>query len=132
MPAGYSGTPLPKKLGIKPHSVLALLDAPGGFARTLGKLPEGVQLRGDLRAGNDLCICFVRSQRELKVRIPQLTRRLGQHGVWIAWPKLSSKLAGDLRESDVRGAGLAAGLVDFKICAIDADWSGLKFQRRKG
>ena len=129
--AGYSGTPLPRKLGIQSDMVVLLRAAPKDFVRTLGELPVGVKLRSDMRGKHDLCVWFVRSKSELESGVALMARKLGERGMWIAWPKLSSKFAGDLREDDVRGAGLAHGLVDFKVCAIDADWSGLKFQRRR-
>lgn len=129
--AGYSGTPLPKKLGIKPDSSVALVGAPQGFRKTLGELPEGARLRDAFRGRENLAIWFVRSRAELTRRMKPLASRLDQGKLWIAWPKKASKLAADVGESDVREAGLAAGLVDFKICAIDADWSGLLFTRRK-
>jgi len=130
-PAAYSGTPLPKKLGIQPEIVVLLRNAPQDFAQTLGELPDGVRLRTDRRGRHDLGIWFVRSQSELQAGVTDMAAKLGRLGLWIAWPKLSSPLAGDLREDDVRRAGLAQGLVDFKVCAIDQDWSGLKFQRRR-
>lgn len=130
-PAGYSGTPLPKKLGIQPGTSLALVDAPAGFARTLGALPERVALRRDARAGTDLTVWFVRNGKDLAGGIVRMAARTGSGALWIAWPKLGSALASDLREGVVRDAALAEGLVDYKVCAIDGTWSGLKFARRK-
>ncbi len=129
--AGYSGTPLPKKLGIKASTRLALLDAPEGFTDTLGELPEGVAVRTNARAARDLTLWFVTSRRELERRVERLAAQVGDGGLWIIWPKKSSSLATDVAQSDVRKQGLGAGLVDYKICAVDADWSGLKFSRRK-
>ena len=106
MTSGYSGTPLPKKLGIGAESVVALLGAPAGFERTLGTLPDGVRLVQTLRGHVDLIVLFARSQADLGRRL-------------------------DLTEREVRAMGLATGLVDYKICAIDADWSGLKFTQRR-
>jgi len=129
--AGYSGTPLPRKLGIKADSVLALLGAPDDFVtRTLGPLPDGVEIRSDLRKAPDLIVWFARSSAEVERRIGPLAGKVGRGGIWIAWPKLSSGVASDLREPDVRRIGLANGLVDYKVCAIDTTWSGLKFARR--
>ena len=131
-PAGYSGTPLPKKLGIKEGSRVALLGAPAGFATTLGRLPAGVTLLDSPRGARDLTICFVRNRRELVAAIPKMLRASTHGGVWFAWPKRTSPLAGDISETEVRNLGLAAGLVDHKICAIDHDWSGLRFALRTG
>lgn len=130
-PGGYSGTPLPKKLGIKPRTTIALLDAPPGFDTTLGPLPPEVTVRRDARGTRALTLWFVTSARRLRTRAPKLAAQVGDGGLWICWPKKSSKLATEVAEADVRAAGLDAGLVDYKICAVDADWSGLKFSRRR-
>jgi CheY-like chemotaxis protein len=131
--AGYSGTPLPKKLGIKADTVLALLGPPGDFVtRTLGPIPDGVEIRTDLRKAPDLIVWFARSLAEVERRIGPLSGKVGRGGIWIAWPKQSSGVASDLREPDVRRIGLANGLVDYKVCAIDGTWSGLKFALRSG
>ena len=129
--AGYSGTPLPKKLGIKPNTVVALMAAPKGFRQTLGDLPEGAILRQGIRSRAELTIWFARSRKDLQRRVGSLAGRANQGPLWIAWPKKSSGVATDLSEPVVRQAGLAAGMVDYKICAIDATWSGLLFSRRK-
>ena len=128
--AGYSGTPLVKKLGIKPGSTLALVDAPRGFRKELVGLPPGVRVRTDVTDAPDLTVWFVLSARGLGVRIAAMSRSMGQ-GLWIAWPKKASGLATDVTETEVRDAGLANGLVDYKVCAINDVWSGLKFARRK-
>jgi len=132
--AGYSGTPLPKKLGIKPGARLGLVGAPDGFAETLGDLPDGVSPRPLARDKNqfDVIVCFARSSKELARDLPSLPARLHPTGgLWIAWPKKSamklSGLATDLTEAEVRARGLATGLVDNKVCAIDDTWSGLRF-----
>jgi len=129
--AGYSGTPLPKKLGIKAHSVVALVGAPGDFRETVGPLPEGARLRKGIRSKADLAIWFVRSGEDLLRRVGAMAKQANQGPLWIAWPKKSSGVVTDLSEPLVRQAGLAAGMVDYKICAIDATWSGLLFSRRK-
>ncbi|MCP3978344.1 MAG: DUF3052 domain-containing protein [bacterium] len=128
--AGYSGTPLPKKLGIKDEQRLALIHAPRGFATTLGKLPAGVKSSRDMRgrAEFDVIVAFYESRRLLETEFARLARRLRPAGgLWIAWPKNASGVATDVTESVVRGAGLAGGLVDNKICAVDETWSGLRF-----
>ena len=130
MSAGYSGTPLARKLGIREGHKVAALGAPERFPALLEPLPVSVRVHTDLRGGDsfDVVAVFVRTPAELRRRFEQARRRLEQSGgLWVCWPKQSSPLATDLRESDVRGHGLAAGLVDNKICAIDEDWSGLRF-----
>ena len=129
--AGYSGTPLVRKLGIKPGARLALINAPDGFDNTLGELPDGVTVKSRLRAPNDVIVSFHRDAAELERRLPPLRRALGvDGGLWLAWPKRSSGIATDLSDGEVRRLGLAAGLVDNKVCAIDATWSGLRFVYR--
>lgn len=129
--AAYAGTPLPKKLGIRAGSSVALLGAPQGFDRVLRPLPDGVTIRRDARARTDLTLCFVRSTKELEGRIARLVPRAVHGGLWLVWPKRTSALAGDLTQQTVRRIGLAAGLVDFKVAAVDATWSGLRFTQRE-
>ena len=127
--AGYSGTPLPKKLGVKPGQRIAFLDAPEAFAQALGELPEGVDKpRASLRGRPlDLVVAFFTERRALERRMPQLVGALDPAGaLWIAWPKRASRVETDLTEDVVRELGLAEGVVDVKVCAIDATWSGLK------
>jgi CheY-like chemotaxis protein len=130
--AGYAGTPLPKKLGIKPGSVVALLGAPNSFEETLGALPEGANLRRDARRSANVVLLFVRSRADLGKRFATAARTMGDPGaLWIAWPKKASGIATDLGANEVRDFGLTSGLVDYKIAAIDDTWSGLCFARRK-
>jgi CheY-like chemotaxis protein len=129
--AGYSGTPLPKKLGIKPAATVVLLGAPDDFERTLGPLPEGAKLTGASTALGDLTIWFVRSLKELSRGLPRAVGRAEHGPVWIAWPKKAAAPSTDVTEREVREKGLAAGLVDYKVCAIDATWSGLLFALRR-
>lgn len=128
---GYSGTPLPRKLGIRPGDVVGLVDAPDGIESILVPLPEGAIIRRGLRGRRQMTLCFLRSRRDLEKRIARMKREAQTGGLWLAWPKKSSGMQTDLSESDVRSAGLAAGLVDFKICAIDSTWSGLRFAPRR-
>lgn len=130
--AGYSGTPLPKKLGIKEGARVALLGAPDNFEATLGDLPQGAMARRGGRGVADLTLWFVRSRAELVRGMARHAPRAAGSGLWIVWAKKSSPLAGDVSENDVRKSALAAGIVDFKICAVDPDWSGLRFALRKG
>ena len=134
MSAGYSGTPLPKKLGIKEGHRVATLAAPRHFPDLIDPLPAGTRLLLDpAEAGPfDVVVAFVTSQAELVDRFARGQSLLDPYGgLWLAWPKRSSPLATDLKKGHVRDHGLATGLVDNKICAIDADWSGLRFVVRK-
>lgn len=128
--AGYSGTPLPKKLGIKKGFTIALVDAPDEFEATLGAMPDDVRLVRNPRGARDLTIWFVRDVRMLEKKIDQMVRH-GDPGLWICWPKKTSSLASDIGEQLVRDAGLSRGIVDYKVCAVDETWSGLKFAKRK-
>ena len=129
--AGYSGTPLPRKLGIKPEARLALIAAPEGLEAVLGELPPGVSVRRRLQGTFDVIVAFFDARAELERRLPACRAALDQAGgLWVAWPKRSSGVATDLGEGTVRELGLAAGLVDNKVCAIDATWSGLRFVYR--
>jgi hypothetical protein len=129
--SGYSGTPLVRKLGIKPSARLALIGAPEGFAATLGTLPEGVDVRRRARGPLDVIVTFHVRRAELERRMPALRGALDHAGsLWIAWPKATSGVSTDLGERAVRELGLATGLVDNKVCAIDEVWSGLRFVYR--
>lgn len=125
-PTGYSGTPLPQKLGIKPGHRVLVGSAPEGF--DLGPLP-GVDLHHRPgRAPYDVILLFCADLRSVQRRFaPAAARLVSNGGLWVAWPKRSSGLRTDLDENAVREVGLAAGLVDNKVCAIDAIWSGLRF-----
>lgn len=131
-PAGYSGTPLPKKLGIKPGHRIRLIGAPPGFAATLGTLPESVQIVGDEGGVPlDLVLFFTDSADALRGRFDALKGSLTPAGMlWVAWPKQASKVPTDLTENVVRETALERGMVDVKVCAIDATWSGLKLVLR--
>jgi hypothetical protein len=125
--AGYSGTPLVKKLGIKPGFNIAFVNAPSGYASEL-ELPEDVTINS--RSGKllDFAQLFVKSEKELKAKFSEYAERLTASGMlWVSWPKKSSGVTTDVSEGTVRAVGLAAGLVDVKICAVDEVWSGLKF-----
>jgi hypothetical protein len=128
--AGYADTLLSKKLGIVPNNVVALVNAPPGFEELLGELPEGVKLRRQTKSQRDLTIWFTRSSKELQEGIEQMALVAKQGPLWIAWPKKASPLGCDLTQAVVRKVGLAIGLVDYKVCAIDGVWSGLLFTRR--
>jgi hypothetical protein len=131
--AGYSGTPLPRKLGIKPGMTVALFGAPDDFVSTLGDLPEGAVLRSGGKGPCGLILWFVRKEGELSRGIARMARAAGEGPIWIAWPKRTARAPGSPGPSEarVRASGLSAGLVDYKVCAIDATWSGLLFRRRR-
>jgi len=129
--AGYSGTPLVKKLGIKPNTTVTLIDAPPNFDKLLVSLPDSVKLRGRFGSKNDLIIWFVGSKRILQDRVMDISRRVGNSGLWIVWPKKSARVSSGLSQKVVREAGLNSGLVDYKVCAIDQTYAGLKFSVRK-
>lgn len=124
--AGYSGTPLVRKLGINEGFRAALLNSPPGFTKELEGLP--VELADTPRKPMDFLLLFVKSRRELKQSFPRCAAKLAPSGMlWIAWPKKASGVTTDLNENIVRDIGLKEGLVDVKICAINDVWSGLKF-----
>ena len=127
----HSRRPLTAKLGVKPGQTLALIDAPDSFETTLGDLPAGTTLRRANRGRRDVTIWFVATARDLERRIAGIARAVGDGTLWIAWPKTTSPLETDLVESRVQEAGIAIGLVDTKIVALDEDWSGLRFTRRR-
>jgi hypothetical protein len=125
--AGYSGTPLVKKLGIKEDHRVAFPQAPGGFTDLLGEMPDGVTIRSRARGPLDVIVFFTESRSELERRLPALRRAMDPAaGLWIAWPKRSSGVETDMTEDVARELGLANRLVDNKVCAIDETWSGLR------
>jgi hypothetical protein len=120
-----------RKLGIKPHSQVGLLGAPAGFDATLGELPPGVQIRRRALGPLDVIVAFFVDRAALERRLPTVERALTPDGgLWIGWPKRASGVSTDLTERVVRELGLATGLVDNKVCAIDDVWSGLRFVYR--
>jgi hypothetical protein len=129
--AGYSGKPLVQKLGIKAGARIAILNPPAGYAWTLGKLPAGVKRKTTSTGPLDFIQLFTTEQRDLDRRFAALARALAPAGMlWISWPKQASGVATDLTENVIREIGLAHQLVDVKVAAVDAVWSGLKFVRR--
>jgi hypothetical protein len=124
--AGYSATPLPRKLGFKPGMTAVFLDAPEHLDALLGEL-EGVSVKRSLRGHADLVMCFVTRRRELERRAARLRAAVAPDGmVWVCWPKKASKVETDVTEDVVREVLLPTGLVDNKVAAVDATWSGLK------
>lgn len=129
--AGYSSTPLAKKLGIKEGSRIALVNAPKDFQSCLGELPDRVEFVKRPTKSLDIVLFFVVTERALARDFAKLAEKLATNGmIWIAWPKKSSGMTTDLSFERVQRIGLDAGLVDVKICAIDETWSGLKFVYR--
>jgi len=125
--SGYSGTPLPEKLGIRRGARVAFLAAPPGFADEMGALPVGVTVAHRLRGPHDVIVFFTKERRELERRFEALAGALDPSGgLWIAWPKKASGVPTDLTESVLREVALPQGLVDNKVCAIDGTWSGLR------
>ena len=133
MPAGYSGTPLVKKLGLKPGHRARVVAAPDHYHDLLGVIPEGVTFaRATRGAPFDFIHLFATREADLRRRLPALKDALATDGaLWISWPKKTSSIDTDLDGNVVRAAGLDAGLVDVKVCAVDEDWSGHRFVYRK-
>jgi hypothetical protein len=130
---GYSGTPLPKKLGIKPGMSIAVLQAPPDIDAILGDLPDGLTITHRLTGHRDLVLIFITRQADLASRLPALINAIAPNGmIWVAWPKRASKIETDMTEDVIREIVLPASpLVDVKVCAIDQNWSGLKLVIRK-
>jgi hypothetical protein len=130
--AGYSGTPLAKKLGIKEGSIVGLLGAPNGFTALLDDLPAAVELRTTARKPLDVVVSFHTSRRDFEKRVPSVLKAMVvDGGWWVAWPKRASKVSTDMTEDVVRDVALPLGLVDNKVCAIDKTWTGLRVVWRK-
>ena len=126
-PAGYSGTPLIRKLGIRAGMRLLVVDAPGHYRQLLGDLPEDVRFDDDPADPVPFIHVFVRSRAELEERVAAAMPRMTQDGMlWVSWPKKASKVPTDVTEDVVRAVAIPAGLVDVKVCAVDDVWSGLK------
>jgi len=128
----FSDTPLVKKLGIKAGCRVLVLGAPDAFARKLNPLPEGVEVEWEGRGPAHRVMLFVKSLRELEAGFSPAERAMEERGgLWIVYPKKTSRLASDLTQQDIREYGLARGVVDYKICAVDETWTGLLFSRRR-
>ncbi|HEX2085783.1 MAG TPA: DUF3052 domain-containing protein [Solirubrobacteraceae bacterium] len=132
MTAGYSGTPLPNKLGVKEGARVAWLSAPDHFEELLGELPPGVGVSRRLGTGLDVVVQFATSRAELRRRLPRLKAAIFPDGAaWVSWPKRSSGVATDITEDTIREDALPLGLVDVKVAAVDETWSGLKLVVRR-
>ncbi len=131
-PAGYSGTPLAKKLGIKPGQRVALLGAPPNYRKLLAPVPEGVDFGTRLAKSTDLAHVFTASKAALGKTLAACRKTLGpEAAIWVSWPKKASKVPTDITEDTIREFALPLGLVDIKVCAVDETWSGLKLVLRK-
>jgi hypothetical protein len=130
--AGYSGTPLVRKLGVRPGMRALFVGAPDHFAELVGPLPDGVRLLRRTAPDLDIAVLFVTARSELARRLPALQATLVPAGmIWVAWPKRASRVPTDVTEDVVREVALPRGLVDVKVCAIDETWSGLKLVIRR-
>jgi hypothetical protein len=129
---GYSGTPLPQKLGIKSATSAVVINGPENYRKLLGKLPDGVRLTNHLTANADFVHFFTTRRDELPEQLKLLRAKLSDTGtLWVSWPKKSSGVPTDVTEDVIRDVALPLGLVDTKVCAVDATWSGLKLMVRR-
>jgi hypothetical protein len=132
MTAGYSGTPLPQKLRIKPGLSVVTINAPTNYRRLLGTIPEGVTFSDRLRPESSFIHVFAKKRSELSNRLAVSREQIADTGtVWVSWPKRSSGVPTDVMEDAVRAVALPLGFVDVKVCAIDETWSGLKLMVRR-
>jgi len=132
MPAGYSGTPLAKKLGLKPGDLVSLVEAPAGFRKLLEPLPEKVRFVARFDKGAQIVHAFVTKKTELARILAACRKSLAPDAaIWVSWPKKAAKVETDITEDVVRTVALPLGLVDIKVCAVDETWSGLKVVLRK-
>jgi hypothetical protein len=130
--AGYSGTPLPKKLGIKPGSKVHLLEEPPGYRKLLAPLPEQVQFVSRLSGTTDIIHVFTTRSPDLQKKLSAIRKKMrSDAAIWVSWPKKASGVVTDITEDTVRSVALPLGLVDVKVCAVDEIWSGLKLVVRK-
>ncbi len=130
--AGYSGTPLSKKLGIKPGSRVRTLRAPDNYAALLAPIPDDVVISPSIRSNIDIWHLFTNSRSRLEAELPRMIRAISPDGmIWVSWPKKSSGVASSVTEDTIRELALPLGLVDVKVCAVDETWSGLKLVVRK-
>ncbi len=129
---GYSGTPLAKKLGIKPGFRIRTKNAPDNYIELISPVPPNVQISNAIRSRIDLWHLFTASDKELSESLPTAKQQIVQHGmIWVSWPKKSSGVPSQVTEDTIRAAALPIGLVDVKVCAVDETWSGLKLVIRK-
>jgi hypothetical protein len=130
--AGYSGTPLPQKLGIKPGMIVVAIDPPDHYRKLLDPIPGGVNFAKRPIDNSEFIHLFVTRRSELAKQLSILRRKITQTGViWVSWPKKSAGIKTDIVEEAIRAVALPLGLVDVKVCAVDGTWSGLKLMIRR-
>jgi len=130
--AGYSGMPLPQKLGIKPGLMVVTINAPANYRRLLGQIPDGVTFSERLKSGSSFVHLFTSRRSEIQKKMPILRNKLSDNGtIWVSWPKKSSGISTDVTEDVIREIALPLGFVDIKVCAVDETWSGLKLMIRR-
>jgi hypothetical protein len=130
--AGYSGTPLAKKLGLKPGHAVCVLDAPANYRKLLAPLPDGVSFGTKIAKSSDVVHVFTAERKVLEKTLVTCRRTLNAEAmVWVSWPKKASKVPTDITEDVIRTVALPLGFVDVKVCAVDEVWSGLKLVVRK-
>jgi hypothetical protein len=130
--AGYSGTPLPQKLGIKPDTIVVVIDGPGHYRKLLGQIPSGVNFATRPVGKTRFIHLFVRERRVLTEHLQSLRRRIADEAVvWVSWPKKASGVVTDITEDVIRAVALPLGFVDIKVCAVDEIWSALKLMIRR-
>ncbi len=130
--AGYSGTPLPQKLGIKPDTIVVAIDAPENYRKLLGQIPSGVNFATRPVGKTKFVHLFAKERQVLQAHLQTLRRKIADDAaVWVSWPKKSSGVPTDISEDVIRAVALPLGFVDIKVCAIDEIWSGLKLMIRR-
>ena len=130
--AGYSGMPLPQKLGIKPGLMVVTINAPANYRKLLGQLPDSVTFSERLKSGSSFVHLFTSRRSEMQKKMPILRNKLSDNGtIWVSWPKKSSGISTDVTEDVIREIALPLGFVDIKVCAVDETWSGLKLMIRR-
>ena len=130
--AGYSGTPLPQKLGIKPGLTVVAINPPANYRRLLGQIPDSITFSERLKSGSSFVHLFTSRRSEMQKKMSILRDKISDNGaIWVSWPKKSSGIATDVTEDVIREIALPLGFVDIKVCAVDEIWSGLKLMIRR-
>ncbi len=129
---GYSGTPLPQKLGIKPGLTVVAINPPANYRRLLGQIPDSVTFSERLKSGSSFVHLFTSRRSEMQKKMSILRDKISDNGaIWVSWPKKSSGISTDVTEDVIREIALPLGFVDIKVCAVDETWSGLKLMIRR-
>ena len=130
--AGYSGTPLPQKLGIKPGLMVVTINPPANYRRLLGQIPDSITFSERLKSGSSFVHLFTSRRSEMQKKMSILRDKISDNGaIWVSWPKKSSGISTDVTEDVIREIALPFGFVDIKVCAVDETWSGLKLMIRR-